>query len=115
LLLVAGIVVVAVGDGIVLKHPHGYADAASIAVLLGGPALFLVGNLLFKLVTAGWLPLSHLVGLALLAALAPTGLVLSPLLLGAATTLVLVIVAVWETLSLGSTWQHQAEREAHRG
>jgi low temperature requirement protein LtrA len=115
LLLVAGIVVVAVGDGIVLKHPHGHVDAAFIAVLLGGPALFLVGNLLFKSATAGWLPLSHLVGLALLAALVPTGLVLSPLLLGAATILVLVIVAVWETLSLGSTWHQQAERETHHG
>jgi low temperature requirement protein LtrA len=115
LLLVAGIVVVAVGDGIVLKHPHGHADGASIAVLLGGPALFLVGNLLFKLVTAGWPPLSHLVGLALLATLVPTGFLLSPLMLGAATTLVLVIVAAWETVSLGSTLREEAEHQTPVG
>jgi low temperature requirement protein LtrA len=115
LFLVAGIVVVAVGDGIVLKHPRGHADYGSISVLLGGPALFLIGNLLFKLVTAGWPPLSHLVGLALLAALVPTGFFLSPLMLGVATTLVLVIVAAWETLSLGSTSRPEAQHETTVG
>ena len=50
--LVAGIVVAAVGDELVLAHPTGHTDAKTAAVLLGGPALYLLGNLLFKRATA---------------------------------------------------------------
>ena len=46
------------------------------------------------------MPLSHLGGLALLAALIPLAFYAPPLALAAATTLVLVIVAAWETRSL---------------
>ena len=47
-------------------------------------------------------PLSHRVGLALLAALTPLAYshAFSPLTLGTAATAVLVIVAVWETIAL---------------
>ena len=103
LLLVAGIIVSAVGDELVLKHPHGHANVATIAVLIGGPALYLVGNLLFKWLTAGWAPLSHLVGLALFFALVPVAAHISILSLGALTSLALVIVAAWETVSLQAT------------
>lgn len=100
LLLIAGIIVVAVGDELVLAHPDGHADFKTSAVLIGGPALYLLGNLLFKRVSARNLPLSHLVGLGLLLVLVPTAGVLSPLLLSGATTLVLVVVAAWENWSL---------------
>jgi low temperature requirement protein LtrA len=98
--LVAGIIVAAVGDELVLAHPTGHTDIKTAAVLLAGPALYLFGNLLFKRETAGRPALSHIVGLLLLALLVPASLGLQPLAFSAATTLVLVVVAVWETLSL---------------
>jgi low temperature requirement protein LtrA len=100
LLLVAGIIVAAVGDELVLAHPTGETDGTTAAVLIGAPALYLVGNILFKRCSASRLALSHLVGLGLLAALIPASLALSPLALSGATTLALIIVAFWETLSL---------------
>jgi low temperature requirement protein LtrA len=100
LLLVAGIIVSAVADELVLKHPHGHADAKTTFVLIGGPALYLIGNLLFKWVTAGWPPLSHLAGLALLVALVAAAAHVPVLALGAAASLILVVVAAWETISL---------------
>ena len=66
------------------------------------PALFLLGNAMFKRLSASRVPLSHLVGLGLLMALAPLHGLMTPLALGSATTAVLVIVAVWETRSLRS-------------
>ena len=42
--VVAGIVVTAVGDEMVLAHPSGHVEAATTWVLLGGPALFLAGT-----------------------------------------------------------------------
>ena len=51
--------------------PADPLDAKTAIVLLGGPALYLVGNMLFKRLSAPNLPLSHWSGLALLALLIP--------------------------------------------
>jgi low temperature requirement protein LtrA len=108
--LVAGIIVVAVGDELVLAHPDGHTDIKTAAVLLGGPALYLIGNLLFKRETANRPALSHMVGLAMIAALIPGSFTLQPLTLSGLTTLVLVLVAAWETVSLrGSKREAVAE------
>ena len=100
IVLIAGIIVGAVADELVLSRPLHHTEPAIIAVILGGPALYLLGNILFKRATASRPALSHLVGLALLAGLGAVAQSLSPLLLGAAATLVLVLVAAWETWSL---------------
>ncbi|WP_201316060.1 low temperature requirement protein A [Dyella sp. EPa41] len=101
LLIVAGIVVSAVGDELSLGHPHALATGAQAAVLLGGPALYLLGNALFKqTVNNTNLPFSHLVGLGLLLLLCWPATMLTVLALAGATTLVLLVVAAWETLSL---------------
>jgi low temperature requirement protein LtrA len=101
LLLVAGIIVAAAADELVLAHPDGHLEWKTAGALLGGPALFLLGNLLFKRTQIRPTGLSHMVGLALLAALIPLAPFASPLAFAAAATLVLVTVAIWETRSLG--------------
>ena len=100
IVLIAGIIVSAVGDELLLSHPLGHAEPSTIAVLLGGPALYLIGNILFKRATASRMVLSHFAGLGLLALLLIGSAAMPPLLLGAASSLVLVIVAAWETWSL---------------
>ena len=74
ILIVAGIILAAVGDELVLQHPSGHASPGAVATIVGGPALYLAGNALFKRLSAPYLPLSHLVGLGLLALLVPAGL-----------------------------------------
>ncbi len=101
LLIVAGIIVAAVADELVLAHPTGHGSPGTIATILGGPALYLAGNLVFKRATAERLPLSHLGGLALLALLIPPATVAPPLTTATAAALVLVLVAAWEWRSLG--------------
>jgi low temperature requirement protein LtrA len=98
--LVAGIIVCAVADELVLKHPSGPVSPATAAIMIAGPALYVAGNALFKRAIGGEWPRSHLLGLALLAACAPLAAVLTPLGLTVATTLVLVIVATVETVRL---------------
>ncbi|WP_430912441.1 low temperature requirement protein A [Methylobacterium sp. sgz302541] len=100
LLIVAGIIVAAVSDELLLAHPHGHVEASTTAAMLGGPALFVAGNMLFKWVVAGRCPLSHLGGLVLFAVLVPLAHDLTPLLLAAGAALVLVVVAGWEWASL---------------
>lgn len=100
-LLIAGIVVTAVADELVLAHPVGHhTELAAIFVIVGGPALYVAGNMLFKRVSFGRLPLSHMVGLALFAMLAIAAPLLDPLPLGTLATAILILVAVWENVSL---------------
>ncbi len=98
--IIAGIIVAAVADELTLKHPGGHTDIKTAAVILGGPALYLLGNSLFKWLTAPYAPLSHTVGLGLLVLIFAVPYT-PPLALSAATTAVLILVAVWEWLSLG--------------
>ena len=100
ILIVAGIIVAAVGDELVLHHPGGQTDVKTAAVLLGGPALYLLGNGWFKWLSAPYFPLSHLVGLGLLVLLIPAAAVAPPLLLSTLTAAVLIVVVVWEWRSL---------------
>lgn len=99
ILPVAGIIVAAVGDEWVIHHPLGHADFKIAAAVIGGPALFLLGTLLFKLAVFRRWSRARIAGLAGLAALAPVALSLSPLVLSALSTLVLVAVGAWESLT----------------
>lgn len=101
--ILAGIIVTAASDKMAVDHPGGPATAAAVAALLGGPALYLFGNLIFKRTSTRYFPLSHLVGLGLLAAILPFAGRLSPLALSLAATATLVLVAAWEMLSLRET------------
>jgi low temperature requirement protein LtrA len=100
--IVAGIILSAVADDLVLQHPAGHSDVRVIVSTVGGPMLFLIGAILFKLAIRGWLQLSHGVGIIALGALGWFGAELSPLMLSIATTVLMVIVAAWESLSLRS-------------
>ena len=64
--------------------------------------LFLVGTILFKHSIRGFLQLSHGAGIVALAVLAWFASGLSPLMLSLLTSAIMIIVAVWESLSLGS-------------
>ena len=109
--IIAGIIMCAVADELVLAHPD-HLTKGGIAVILGGPALYLMGIAGFK-----WLmnrrlmpPKSHMVGLALLALLLPVALahLVSALVLLALTTATLVLVALWESIAL----RHKATTRA---
>jgi low temperature requirement protein LtrA len=97
--VVAGIIVSAASDEMLVAHPTGHIAPAAYAMTLGGAALFLAGNMLFKGLTWTNRPLSHWIGLGLLALLAVLPFH-DGYALGLATSGVLLIVAVWETWSL---------------
>jgi len=107
--IVAGIIVSAVADELVLKHPDGISDLRTISTAIGGPSLFLIGTILFKLTIRGFLQLSHGVGIIALAVLTWFARDLSPLMLSALTTAIMIVVAVWESVSLRSSREAQSE------
>ena len=99
--IVAGIVVSAVGDELLLAHPDGHSGIREILGMIGGPLLYLAGVILFKRGIRGHLQPSHLAGIGLFVILVPFAHLLTPLALSAATTAVMLIVAIWEAISLG--------------
>ena len=100
--IVAGIIVTAVADELVLKHPHGHSDLRTVLSAIGGPLLFLFGTILFKHSFRGFLQLSHGVGIIALCVLAWFAHDMSPLMLSIVTSAIMIVVAVWESLSLRS-------------
>jgi low temperature requirement protein LtrA len=100
--IVAGIIVSAVADELVLKHPAGHSDLRTVLSAIGGPLLFLFGTILFKHSFRGFLQLSHGVGIIALCVLAWFAHELSPLLLSILTSAIMIVVAVWESISLRS-------------
>lgn len=101
--IVAGIVLSAVAEEFALAHPHGPVDFKTASAIIGGPAVFLAGNIWFKAAIRGRSPLSHLVGIAVLLCLSIIVPVVEPYQLFMAAAAVLFGVALWEFLSLKST------------
>jgi low temperature requirement protein LtrA len=95
-LIVGGVIVCAVGHELVVAHPHGHVDVGALAVMLGGVALYLAGNALFKRLVNGRWALSHGVALALLLLCGLFAGHLDMLSLAALTTALLVGVAAWD-------------------
>ena len=106
--IVAGIVVSAVGDELLLAHPDGHVGVKEILSIVGGPLLYLIGTILFKHAIRGIYQLSHLVGIGLFIVLIPFAERFTPLSLAVAAAAILMIVAAWEAISLGSG-SHQSD------
>ncbi|KQS56321.1 hypothetical protein ASG17_09980 [Brevundimonas sp. Leaf363] len=98
ILVIAGIIVVAVSDELVLAHPGGHVPTAAALTLLGGPALFLLGTAIAIFAIWRKMAWSRLAGCALLG----TGWLIlpwtTPLVLSVASTAVLLSVGAWETM-----------------
>ncbi|GIH12494.1 low temperature requirement protein A [Rugosimonospora africana] len=92
--MIAGIVVTAVADELVITHPFGQTAPAWSAVILGGPALFLIGRAGFEHTVFARVSRDRPIGLLALATLTPVTLVLPPMLASTAVTAVLAGIAI---------------------
>jgi low temperature requirement protein LtrA len=110
--IVAGVIVTAVGDELVLAHPLGHSSLAVILTAVGGPMLFLLGNQAFKWTTAGvkYPPFSHFIGLLALTIIGGAAWIWhwQPLTIGISATATLIATALWEWFSLNGGWQRWA-------
>ena len=97
--LAAGVIISAVGDGLVIRNPTDILSGEEVALVCAGPALYLLGHVLYRFRITGSVSLLRLAGAAgcvivgLLGSVAPA-LALSVLLVG-----VLVVVIAGETMA----------------
>jgi low temperature requirement protein LtrA len=96
--MVAGIIVVAAADQIVVRDPDSVASVAAAWMILGGPALFLAGHAAFKWEVWRVVPWGRLAGIAVLALLAPLARLMPELGLAACAAAVVIAVAVSDHL-----------------
>lgn len=92
--MVAGAVVIAVGVELVLAHPWDTADLATVLVVAGGPAVYLVGNLVFNRAVCGTVPASRPVAIGALVVVGLIGTALPVLVLAALAFAVLLALSL---------------------
>jgi low temperature requirement protein LtrA len=90
--LVAGIIVSAVGDEIVIAHPTETLHTADLVAVVAGPVIYLVGHVLFRQVMAGSMSGKRVAGVVACVGVGFLGLVIPAL--AVATLLLLVLVAI---------------------
>ncbi|MEU1686786.1 low temperature requirement protein A [Micromonospora sp. NPDC005707] len=98
LLMVAGVVTSAAGFDLVLLEPTGQTPPAWLAVILGGPALFLAGRAAFEYEVFSRVSWSRPGGVLALLTISPGLLFLAPVYAALGAMLVLVGVAVADHL-----------------
>jgi low temperature requirement protein LtrA len=95
-ILIAGVIATAVGNDLVMGHPHDTVKFAYALILSAGPAIYLIGSAVYKHVVFGFVPVSHIAGVALLAALVPILLQGDLLAAGWLTSALMLAVGLWE-------------------
>lgn len=95
-ILIGGIIATAVGNDLVLAHPHEGLALTYALTLSSGPAIYLLGSAVYKKVVYGALPASHATGVIVLLALVPVGPFVDLLTMGWLTTIVMLATCLWE-------------------
>jgi low temperature requirement protein LtrA len=107
--LVAGVVLMALGLEHAVAHPGEALHADGVGALLGGGALYLVGQVAFKYRAVGNLAVHRLVVAAALVALGAAGLVLP-----AWATLAALVAVLWATIAYEGTHYAEVRAEIRR-
>jgi low temperature requirement protein LtrA len=104
--LIAGIIVSAVGDELVIAHPTDVLPGEEVAAVVAGPAIYLLGHALFRLRMAGSLSVKRLAGAFACAGVGGVGAFAPALVVAALVVAVLVAV-------IGSEHVAAARSRAH--
>jgi low temperature requirement protein LtrA len=101
--IVAGIIATAVANDLLIAGPYEAPQGVGVAMILGGPALYLLGESLFRWRMTGVTQARRLAVAALLILLAPLGGHVGALLLSIVVAALLTVLAVWELTHPGWT------------
>lgn len=104
--IVAGIILMAVGDELVIAHPLNPLGKAQLTAVIAGPVLFLLAQLGLELRATHRLGRTRLAAILACVALGLLGGVLPALLISAALVAVLIVVALRDQVGRGAT--HEA-------
>ena len=95
--MVAGIIVAAVGDELAIAHPLGHAGPEIAATVLGGPAIFLLGHLLFKRAVFGIWSMPRIAAIIVLLIVGFAGQEFAPIALASIALVVIASVPIMDS------------------
>jgi low temperature requirement protein LtrA len=94
LIMLAGIVVTAVADELVIAHPDGEVSTTVAIVVVGGTAMYLFGHMMFKRSITGQIPWTIVSALIALGVIFLLRGALSPIWLGILSLIVVIVMAI---------------------
>jgi low temperature requirement protein LtrA len=97
--MVAGVIVSAVGDELVIAHPTDALHGPEVAAVAAGPAIYLLAHTLFRLRLTGTISVRRLAGAIACVVVGLVGTLLPALVLALALVLVLVTVIASEQIA----------------
>jgi low temperature requirement protein LtrA len=100
--IVAGIIATAVGLNLLIAAPHEALPPVGIAMVLGGPALYLLGESHYRWRISGTHNLKGITVAGVFVLLAPIGHAVSALWLSGLAAALLILLALWQQGHLGS-------------
>jgi low temperature requirement protein LtrA len=112
--IVTGIILVAVADDLLIQHPGRALGTAGAVMTLGGPALYLLGETLFRVRMIRSVNPKRIACVIALGALAVVAGELSALALSAAVAALLTALGIWEYESPGADRAERATAAANR-
>lgn len=112
-LMVAGAIVCAASVELIVTHPLDSTGWPTMMVVAGGPALFLIGNIIFASAHTGRSPLSRVIALVALAIIVPLGVLTANIIAAGTVTAVLAALLGVDAIA-ARTASRRAEATAAR-
>ena len=97
--IIAGVIVTAVGDELVIAHPTERLDGAELAAVVGGPALYLIGHVAFRLRMTGTPSVKRLVAAVACMGAGVLGLWMDAIWIASVVLGILVALIAWEQIA----------------
>jgi low temperature requirement protein LtrA len=109
--MIAGLIVLAAGNALLIDDPSREASLALVLMMFGGPAMFLVARICYQWLVFGAAPRAQLVTIGLLAATSAAAAQAVPALVDAlAVVAVLACLVIHEHLNLGRNLSRSGRR-----
>lgn len=94
--LVGALIMSAVGDELVVNHPFGHVTPEAVFVIIVGPIIYLIANMIYKWFTCRIIAGSHIAGIIALLAIIPFYQHLNLIVMNALSVLVFVLISIYE-------------------
>lgn len=97
--LIGAIIICAVGDELIISNPQGHLSAESIFVIIIGPIIYLAANTIYKWITCGMFPLSHISAIGILVLLIPLSHYINLMMMNIMVTTVFIFIIIFELVN----------------
>lgn len=97
-ILMGALIMSAVGDELVVNHPFGHVSPEAVMVIIIGPVIYLIANMIYKWFTCHSIAKSHVAGIAALLLIIPFAHSLNLLIINILSASIFVLISIYEVV-----------------